>query len=163
MSKQTIDAIMAENGKDIQATRALFSDYEALKEELNTAQMTIAHLQQDSEKLLQEKMAEMEDLHQKEMLQKEYDFFLRQEVEKRGGMSHVAVEAMLDTQSLRQAEDPQKATREALSKLQQENPWLFAAQTPPPLAKGTGVQMPQTNQPATLAGALRERFEKTVS
>ena len=33
LSKETVDAIMAENGRDIEKTRASFADYETLKEQ----------------------------------------------------------------------------------------------------------------------------------
>ena len=54
LSKQSIDAIMAENGKDIEATRALFADYDSLKQQLATAQQTIHTLEENADKALLE-------------------------------------------------------------------------------------------------------------
>ena len=147
LSKQTIDAIMAENGKDIQATRALFSDYESLKAELQTAKDTIASMENSASAALEEKVRQME-----------FSFMLRQAVTERGGRNQKAVEALLDLDTLQKAENPQKAALDALSQLQKENPWLFQSQTPPPYAPGTGTKTPEAREPATLAGALRERF-----
>ena len=60
LSKQSIDAIMAENGKDIEATRALFADYDSLKQQLATAQQTIHTLEENADKALAEKVRQME-------------------------------------------------------------------------------------------------------
>lgn len=161
LSKQTVDAIMAENGRDIQATRALFSDYDTLKEELAAAQKTIATLEEGSSKAWEEKLSQLEQQHRTELRQMEFGFMLRQAVAEKGGRNQKAVEALLDIPGLQAAEDPQKATYEALGQMQKENPWLFQTETPPPYARGTGAQNPQiTEQPVTLAGALREKFER---
>ena len=37
LPKEVIDAILAENGRDIEAAKKPFADYEALKEQLNAA------------------------------------------------------------------------------------------------------------------------------
>ena len=149
LSKQAIDAIMAENGKDIQATRALFSDYESLKEELHTARQTIAQMEEPSSRALEKRVRQVE-----------FSYFLRQAVKDAGGRNQKAVEALLDMEAIQSAEQPETALQDALSGLQKENPWLFCTQTPPPYAVGTGTQTPKANAPATLAGALRERFER---
>ena len=148
LSKQTVDAIMAENGKDIQATRALFSDYEGLKEELAAAKQTIAQMEEGSQRAIEEKVRQME-----------FSYLLRQAVAQTGGRSQKAVEALLDLESLQKAEKPETALRDALSALQKENPWLFNSPTPPPYAALTGTQSPQKTEPASLAGALREKFQ----
>ena len=149
MSKEVIDAIMAENGKDIQATRALFSDYEGLKQELAAAKQTIAQMEEGNQRAMEEKVRQVE-----------FSYLLRQTVAQAGGRNQKAVEALLDLQAIRNAEKPEAALQDALSALQKEEPWLFQSQTPPPYASGTGAQNPGKNQPATLAGALRERFER---
>jgi hypothetical protein len=38
LSKEIIDAIMAENGKDIEAAKKPFADYDHIKDQLKTAQ-----------------------------------------------------------------------------------------------------------------------------
>lgn len=45
LTDEAIDKIMAENGKDIEAIKAKYADYEKLKEELQKAQETIAELE----------------------------------------------------------------------------------------------------------------------
>ena len=41
LPKEVIDAIMAENGRDIEAAKKPFADYDTLKTQLETAQKTI--------------------------------------------------------------------------------------------------------------------------
>lgn len=45
LSDEAIDKIMAENGKDIEATKSKYSDYESIKTDLKTAQDTIGELE----------------------------------------------------------------------------------------------------------------------
>jgi len=45
LSEEAIDKIMAENGKDIEATKSKYSDYESIKTDLKTAQDTIGELE----------------------------------------------------------------------------------------------------------------------
>ena len=149
LSKETMDAIMAENGKDIQATRALFADYDGLKAELTAAKATIAQMEEGNQRAMEEKVRQVE-----------FSYLLKQAVAQKGGRNQKAVEALLDLETIQKAEKPEEALQDALSALQKEEPWLFLSQTPPPYAAHTGAQSPRKNEPATLAGALRERFER---
>ena len=76
-----------------------------------------------------------------------------------GGRNAKAISALLDLDALKASDDPKQAVDAALQNLKQECGYLFAA--PPAYAAGTGVTGAQTPKaPATLAGALRERFER---
>ena len=49
----------------------------------------------------------------------------------------------------------------ALESLKKESRYLFEGDVPPPYARGTGAYSgPQEKHPTTLAGALREKFER---
>ncbi len=159
MSKQTVDAIMAENGRDIQATRALFSDYESLKEELASAKQVIAQLEAGSEKAWEEKIAQLEENHRQALQKQAFGFAFQKAVAQAGGRNEKAVAAMVDLEEISKREDPQRALEDAISQLKREEPWLFQSDLPPTFAPGTGAVNPQAYaQPDTLAGALRERF-----
>ena len=151
LPKEIIDAIMAENGKDIQATRALFADYEGLKQELESARQTIAQLEEGNQKALEEKARQVE-----------FSYLLKQAVKDSGGRNQKAVEALLDLEDLQKADKPEAALQDAINALQKEHPWLFQTQTPPPYAAFTGTQSPRKNEPVTLAGALREKFQRNI-
>ena len=83
-------------------------------------------------------------------------------IERAGGRNAKAITALLDMQSLRESPDTAAAIDEALTELKRTCGYLFESpQTPPPYARGTGTQPGEPNPgPATLAGALRERFER---
>lgn len=154
LSKQTIDAIMAENGRDIQATRALFADYEEIKQQLADARQNMSDGQWE------EKFRQAELAHQAQIRAMAFDHTLENAITAMGGRNCKAVSALLDLDSLREQEDPEQAIKQALSQMKTENAWLFATPTPPPYARGTGAHSAQKEEPATLAGALREKFER---
>ncbi len=161
LSKQTIDAIMAENGRDIQATRALFADYEQLKAQLQQAQEAAAALQQADAAQWEEKMRQMQLQHEKQLQDLAFDHTLERSIRDMGGRNHKAVAALLELEQIRSSENPNQALQAALETMKQENAWLFETTTPPPYARGTGANAPHLEeQPATLAGALREKFER---
>lgn len=133
LSKEVIDAIMEENGRDIQGAKAW-----------------------------QEKYNQAVVQHQKELADMSFSSALEQAILRAKGRNAKAIAALLDVDALRNSENQPSAIEQALENLKQENSYLFeTAQTPPLYARGTGSQMGATERtPATLAGALRERFEK---
>lgn len=133
LSKEVIDAIMEENGRDIQGAKAW-----------------------------QEKYNQAVAQHQKELADMSFSGALEQAIFRAKGRNAKAIAALLDVDALRNSENQLSAIEQALENLKQENSYLFeTAQTPPPYARGTGSQTGATERtPATLAGALRERFEK---
>lgn len=136
LPKEIIDAIMAENGKDIQAAKQAGEGWE---EKYNQAVL----------------------MHARELNDLRFDTLLREAVSATGGRNLKAIAALLDVEALKGSEDPQKAVSDAVEALKQENGYLFQTQTPPPYARGTGSrQGASSEQPATLAGALREKFER---
>lgn len=135
LSKEVIDAIMEENGKDAEAA-----------------------------KTWQEKYNQAQEQHQRELANMAFSSALDRAILQANGRNTKAITALLDVEVLRSSEDQQAAIAQALQTLKQECGYLFEqTQTPPPYARGTGSQMgKQADTPATLAGALRERFERTV-
>ncbi|MBQ6831526.1 MAG: phage scaffolding protein [Oscillospiraceae bacterium] len=154
LSKEVIDAVMAENGRDIQAAKDAvqksYADYETLKQEL--------------ERLRSETTAEGKTALQwkQELEQVKWDHLLHSAVASAGGRNVTAIRALLDTQSLSQSEDPEKALKAALEDLKKECGYLFEEkQIPPVYAAGTGTDRIGYRQTEnSLAGALREKFER---
>ena len=132
LPKEVIDAIMAENGKDIQLYKQASKDWE---EKYNSA--VADHAQQV--KTLQLQSA------------------IQTAVTKAGGRNLKAISALLDLESINEAEDLSAALDTALDTLKQENGYLFHEMTVP-YARGTGTAMPDT-APVSLADALRHRNE----
>ena len=136
LPKEIIDAIMEKNGQDIQAAKQASENWE-------------------------EKYNQAVQSHSRELAQLRLEGQLSQAVAKAGGRSIKAIAALLDMDTISASEDVPGALEAALGELKQENGWLFEGETPPPYARFTGSSGGQTQtQPATLAGALRERMKK---
>ena len=73
------------------------------------------------------------------------------------GRNAKAIKALLDLPALQ--EDPD-TLETALGALKKENGYLFESDRPPVYARSTGTHTYQPEAPATLASALRERFER---
>ena len=133
LTKEVIDAIMEENGKDVQASRSWQEKYEQICTQ-----------------------------HEKEMADMRFGSLLSRAIDRAGGRNEKAITALLETDALKIAEDPQAAVEAAIQALKKDNDYLFAQpMTPPPYARGTGAQVSaETKGPATLAGALREKYER---
>lgn len=171
LPKEVIDAILNENSRDIGEAKKPFGDYAAVKEQLGKAQEIIQAMQareQDMEKARnaaktwEKRYNEALQQHQAELTRMAFDHTLESAIARAKGRSVKAITAMLDLDALRASEDPTAATENALGALKKDSAYLFEAATLPPLyARGTGAFSGAIDAaPVTLAGALRERFEK---
>lgn len=169
LSKEVIDAIMAENGRDIQKAKAGFSDYEQLKLELEQTKEQLQELHaldfagaQQAAKDWEVKFNQAQLQHQQELSQLRFDHQLQLAIDRAKGRNAKAIAALLDVEDLKNSKDPQQAISQALEQLKTDSAYLFeAAQIPPPYAKGTGSQTgTQVNTPVTLAGAIKEKYER---
>ncbi len=133
LSKEVIDAIMEENGRDI----------ENLKQ-------------------WQEKYNQAVSRHQQELAAVTFQNALSQAIAQAKGRNEKAITALLDVEALQVSEDQPKAIAEALESLKKDSGYLFdETQTPPLYARGTGVSNgAEENSPVTLAGALRQKYER---
>ena len=143
LPKEVIDAIMAENGKDIQAAKeTLFEGKTAQgwKESYDAAA----------------------ESHKKELDALRFQSLLDGAIASSKGKNAKAITALLDVDALRSAEAPEQAIRDALQALSEECGYLFGDdRTPPPYARSTGAYIgAKEEKPASLAGALREKFER---
>ena len=159
LPKEVIDAIMAENGRDIQNVKTHYSDYEALKEQLAQAEGAAEAVQ--AAKDWEEKYNQAVDTHRREMSDIVFGHNLEKAILAAKGRNAKAITALLDVENLKTSENQQTALEEALQNLKQDCAYLFQTETPPPYARGTGAAAPEENRsPATLAGALLEKFER---
>ena len=161
LSKEVIDAIMEENGKDINAAKAAavkpYADYDTIVAENQQLKAQQAETTVEGKNALQWKQAHdqaVED-HQNTLFQSQ----LESAIAGAGGRNAKAILALLDTDTLRNSENRQAAVESALKDLKAQESYLFGSPTPPPYARGTGTQMKET-APTDLAGALREKFER---
>ena len=131
LSKEVIDAIMEENGKDTQ-----------------------------SAKLWQEKYNQAVAQHQKELSDARFTQVLEQEIFQAKGRNAKAITALLNVDTLKESENQQCAVKQAVQALKEEHGYLFdETETPPPYARGTGAQVGAIHkEPASLADALKARY-----
>jgi hypothetical protein len=137
LSTEAVDAIMAENGRDIQAAAEAAALWE---DRYNQAVLA----------------------HQEQLAQLQFDRVFADALREAGGRNDKAIAALLDMEQLKGAEDPAAAVADALKALKAECAYLFdSAEAPPPYARGTGTrQTGHDDGPQTLAGALREKLGK---
>ena len=159
LPKEIVDAIMAENGRDIENVKARFSDYEELKQQLAQAQGAENAIA--AAKQWEEKYNQTVDTHRREMSDLIFSHNLENAILAYQGRNPKAITALLDLEAIQSGENQQDALAQALDALKEECPYLFREETPPPYARGTGAAVPEEHKsPATLAGALLEKFER---
>ena len=109
-------------------------------------------------KLWQEKYEQAAAQHAEQLQQVRFEHLLETAIRNAGGRSAKAISALLDVQTLRHGDSG--AVEAAIGAVKQQHAYLFE-EGAPPYAPGSGAQVPQRGgTPATLAGALKERFEK---
>lgn len=163
LPEEVIDLIMAEAGRDLENAKKPYADYDDIKKERDTL------LAQQSDGTVEGKTAQQwKDAHdqavaghQKELAGVKFQGVLDNAIVAARGRNAKAITAMLDLDTLRESEDQQAAIKTALEELKKESGYLFEdAGTPPPYAPGPGVGNPSPAAPATLAGALHEKYDK---
>ena len=159
LPKEVIDAIMAENGRDIQKVKANFADYEELKNQLSALQQDRSF--EETAKAWEEKYNQAVEDHKQQIVSMAFDRALGEGIVKARGRNAKAITALLDVDALKASENQEDAIEAALETLKKDNRYLFEGDVPPPYARGTGAYNgAQDKHPTTLAGALREKFER---
>ncbi len=154
LPKEVMDAIMAENGRDIESAKARYADYEDLKQQL-------AQAEENAAKAWQEKYDNQVETHRREMSELIFSHNLEHAILSAKGRNAKAITALLDIDTLKASENQQTDLEDALQNLKQECSYLFQSETPPPYARNTGAaQGEEIRSPAGLAGALLEKFER---
>ncbi len=168
LPKEVIDAIMAENGHDIENAKKPYEDYETIKGQLEEAQKTIQGFKDQGADIeavrkaaaeWEEKYTAAEAAHKQAMADRDFSDRMAAAISGAKGKNTKAISALLDVETLKNSKNQEADIKAAIETCAKENPYLFGAeQTPPPFAGGTGTG--GSNTPTTLAGALREKFER---
>lgn len=133
LPKQVVDAIMAENGRDIQH---YIDQAAAWEERYNTAAAA----------------------HTAELQRVNFQAALERSVQKHGGRNTKAIAALLELDAITGSQEQEAALDAAMEQLKQAHAYLFAGPTAPPYAGGTGTAPVVQPQVTTLSGALKEKF-----
>lgn len=150
LPKEVIDAILAENGRDVAEAVKPFADYESIKSQLATAKEGLKAFEGVDVKDLQgqvanltKAMADKEAEHQKQLADMAFDGVLKDAITAAKGRSDKAIRALLDVEALKASKDQTADIKAALEGLKKDSGYLFETdETPPPYAAGTGTQHP---------------------
>lgn len=157
LPKEVIDAIMAENGRDIEAAKKPFADYDTLKTQLETAQKTIQGFKdQDIEGIRQsakdweEKYNQAVKDHEAKLADMAFDQILDGAIATAKGRNAKAIKALLDVETLKGSKNQEADIKAALEGLQKDSGYLFGSdEVPPRYAAGTGTGAYQGNDTNT--------------
>ncbi len=157
LPKEIVDAIMAENGRDIEAAKKPFADYDSIKEQLQTAKnglkafegVDVAQLQSKVTEL-QTQLSEKDKEWQGKMDDMAFDSRIKDAITAAKGRSSKAIAALLDLETLKGSKNQEADINTALEALKKESGYLFddGKNPPPPYAGGTG------SQPMTVGGTM---------
>lgn len=146
LPKEIIDAIMEENGRDIEHAKAPFSDYVTIREQLSQAQKTIQGFQSQDIDAIKRSAADWERkyndaiaAHEAEKAESAFQAVVKEAVAAAHGRDVEAVVPFLKLDELRQSKNQAEDLKAALEKVRKEKGYLFEdVQTPPPYATRTG-------------------------
>ena len=167
LPKEIIDEIMAENGRDIEAAKKPFADYDSIKEQLQTAKDGLKAFEGVDVAQLQSKVTELQgklDAKDTEwngkLADMAFDHALEAAITGAKGKNAKAIRALLDVDTLKGSKNQEADIKAALEGLKKDSGYLFDdGQIPPPYAGGTGTNKQQPNgEPSSLAGALRAKY-----
>lgn len=147
LPKEIIDAIMAENGRDIEAAKKPYSDYDTVKQQLADAQTTIQGFKdQDidgirkSAKDWEKKYNDAITAHQQELADRDFRQMLEGAITGAKGKNAKAITALLDVDTLKASKNQEADIKAALEGLKKDSGYLFEeAAKAPPYAAGAGA------------------------
>lgn len=147
LPKEIIDAIMAENGRDIEAAKKPYLDYDTVKQQLADAQTTIQSFKdqdiegirrsaQDWEKKYNDAIA----AHQQELADRDFLQMLESAITGAKGKNVKAISALLDVDALKESKNQEADIKAALEGLKKDSGYLFDGEAaPPPYSAGAGT------------------------
>lgn len=147
LPKEVIDAIMEENGKDIENARKPFSDYEEVKSQHQAAQEELKAFEGVDVNGLQQKISELQNKltaqdteWQAKLDGMAFDGRIKDAIVAAKGRNVKAITALLDVDSLKASKNQDEDIKAALEALKKECAYLFETDDVPPLyAAGTGL------------------------
>lgn len=147
LTQEIIDAILAENTRDVEAAVAPYADYDSVKDQLKTAKeglkafegVDVAQLQGQIT-ALQNDLAAKETAHQAQLADMAFDHALEAAITGMKGRNAKGIRANLDLEALKASKNQEADIKTALEGLKKSDSYLFGSdETPPPYAAGTGT------------------------
>lgn len=162
LPKEVIDAILAENGRDIEALK---TDRDNLRTQLQTAKdglkafegVDVKDLQSQITKLQQD-LTDKDTAHQAELANMAFDRKIEDAITAAKGKNTKAIKALLDVDTLKASKNQDADLKAAMEALQKDSGYLFGDEgNPPPYSRNTGVGGSNSNgqdSNATLRAAM---------
>lgn len=150
LTKEVIDTILAENGRDVEAAKKPFADYDSIKEQLQTAKDSLkafegvdaAKLQGEITKL-QGQLTAKDQEWQGKLDAMAFDGKIKDAITAAKGRNSAAIIGALGADKiaeLRASKNQDAEIKAALEGLKKDSGYLFDdEQLPPPYAPGTGT------------------------
>ena len=150
LPKEVIEAILAENGRDVEEAVKPFADYDSIKEQLRTATEGLEAFKGVDVKDLQGQVAKLtKDLfdqaeaHKKQLADLAFEGVLKEAITAARGRNTKAIAALLDVDALKTSKDQTADIKSALEALKKDSGYLFdSEETPPPYSPLAGTQHP---------------------
>lgn len=147
LPKEAVDAILAENTRDVEAAVKPFADYESIKKQLVTATEGLKAFDgvdvkdlQGQITTLQGKLDTQAREHAAQLADLAFDGVLKDAITAARGRNDKAIRALLDVDKLKASKDQTADIKAALEALKKDSGYLFESEeTPPPYAAGTGT------------------------
>ena len=150
LPKEVIEAILAENGRDVEEAKKPFADYDSIKEQLRTATegleafkgVDVKDLQGQVAKLTKD-LSDQAEAHKKQLADLAFDGVLKEAITAVRGRNTKAIAALLDVDALKASKDQTADIKSALEALKKDSGYLFdSEETPPPYSPLAGTQHP---------------------
>ena len=150
LPKEVIEAILAENGRDVEEAVKPFADYDSIKEQLRTATegleafkgVDVKDLQGQVAKLTKD-LSDQAEAHKKQLADLAFDGVLKEAITAARGRNTKAIAALLDVDALKASKDQTADIKSALEALKKDSGYLFdSEEAPPPYSPLAGTQHP---------------------
>ena len=148
LPKEVIEAILVENGRDVEEAKKPFADYDSIKEQLRTATegleafkgVDVKDLQGQVTKLTKD-LSDQAEAHKKQLADLAFDGVLKEAITAARGRNTKAIAALLDVDALKASKDQTADIKSALDALKKDSGYLFdSEETPPPYSPLAGTQ-----------------------
>ena len=142
-----VQAILAENDRDVDAAKAPFADYDSIKDQLDTAKESLKKLEgvdvnelQGKITTLQNDLKDKEAEYQGKLADMTFDHALEKAITGAKGRNAKAIRALLDVDTLKSSKNQEADIKAALDGLKKDSGYLFdTGEKVPPYAGGTGT------------------------
>lgn len=142
-----IQAILDENGRDVEAAKAPYADYDSIRDQLDIAKKTLKSFEgvdvndlRGKIATLQNDMAVKESDYQGKLADMAFDHALERAITGAQGRNAKAIRALLDVDTLKASKNQEADIKSALDALKKDSGYLFDDGTkPPPYAANTGL------------------------